>query len=278
MNILLAVLVMLAVALLAFVLLAVLSHYFAVEENPLQKTLRECLPGINCGSCGYKGCDDYAAALASGEAKPNLCVPGAQALADTLGELLGVTAEPFKDVVAFVACNGHHAAATEKAEYDGVLSCRAASMSFGGTKSCRFGCLGYGDCAVVCPNDAICTEDGIARVNTARCVGCGLCVGTCPKNLISLVAQNTTIVNMCHSKDPGAVARKACQNACIACRKCEKTCPHGAIKVVNNLAVIDYAKCTSCGACADVCPTGCLKTVFFPDLAEPAFEIAVNDG
>ena len=276
MNILLAVLVMLGVALAAFILLAVLSHYFSVEENPLQKQVRELLPGINCGSCGYKGCDDYAAALAQGEAKPNLCVPGAQALADELSGLLGVSSEPFKDVVAFVACNGHSGATSRKADYEGVASCQAASMVFGGTNSCRFGCLGFGDCANACPNNAICMDDGIARVNTARCVGCGLCVSKCPKSLISMVSQYTTTVVMCHNHDKGAIARKACQNACIACKKCEKTCPHDAIKVIDNLAQIDYTKCTSCGACIRECPTGCLKSVVFPDLTEPVYAPTTN--
>ena len=50
-------------------------------------------------------------------------------------------------------------------------------------------------------------------------------------------------------------------NACIGCKKCEKTCQHDAIKVIDNLAVIDYAKCEDCGECAMVCPTGRLKVV-----------------
>ena len=50
-------------------------------------------------------------------------------------------------------------------------------------------------------------------------------------------------------------------NACIGCKKCEKTCQHDAIKVIDNLAVIDYDKCNDCGECAAVCPTGRLKIV-----------------
>ncbi len=268
MDILIAFLVMVAVALIAGILIAVFSHFFAVAENPLKKQLRECLPGINCGACGYKGCDDYAEALAEGGVKPNLCIPGAQDVADEIGGILGVEAEPFKDVVAFVACNGHCEAASKKAEYEGVQTCAAASMLFGGDNACRFGCLGFGDCAAACPADAICMEEGIARINTARCLGCGICANTCPKGIISMLSQHAETVVMCSSKDKGGEARKACKNACIGCKKCEKTCPHGAITVQDNLAVIDYEKCVNCGSCVAVCPTGCLKTVFFPNLPE----------
>ena len=70
MEILIAFIAMLVIALIVGVLLLVCSHFFAVKENPLKKEIRECLPGINCGACGYKGCDDYAEALANGGVKP----------------------------------------------------------------------------------------------------------------------------------------------------------------------------------------------------------------
>ena len=73
-----------------------------------------------------------------------------------------------------------------------------------------------------------------------------------------MVPQNTKTAVFCQNKDKGADARKACKNACIACKKCEKECPVNAIKVVNNLATIDYSLCTGCGACADACPVHCL--------------------
>ncbi len=268
MNILIAFLVMLGVALTAGILITVFSHFFAVPENPKKAEIRECLPGINCGACGYKGCDDYAEALAEGGVAPNLCVPGAQSVADAIGDILGIEAEPFKDVVAFVSCNGNCDATFNTAEYEGVSTCYAASMIYGGTNSCRFGCLGFGDCANVCPADAICIADGIAHINTARCLGCGLCANTCPKKIINMIPQETKTVVMCSNKQKGADAKKACENACIACKKCEKTCPHGAITVKDNLAGIDYDKCTNCGACVKVCPTGCLKSVFLPDIPD----------
>lgn len=268
MDIVIAFLVVAAVALLLGVLLAVISHFFAVPEDPTQKQVRACLPGINCGACGYKGCDDYAAALAAGGVAPNLCIPGAQTVADEIGSILGVVAEPFEDVVAFVACNGNCEAAHKKAVYEGVESCKGAAMLYGGEGACTYGCLGRGDCAAACPANAICMIDGIAHVDTSRCLGCGLCTRVCPKGIIYMVPQETTQVVMCSNKDKGADARKACQNACIGCKKCEKTCPQNAINVVNNLAFIVYSKCIGCGACVEACPTQCLKTVFFPNLPE----------
>lgn len=267
-DILVALGVVAAIALLMGILLAVVTHFFGIEESKKVKEIRSCLPGINCGACGYKGCDDYAAALADGTAKPNLCVPGAEDTAKALGDILGVEIEAPKDVVAFVHCNGNCTVTSKKAEYDGISSCRAANMIYGGPEACRHGCMGYGDCAAACPAQAICIEDGIAHVNASRCIGCGLCASVCPKNVISMVPHNTGTVMMCNSKDKGAEARKACKNACISCKKCEKTCPNGAIKVENNLAVINYEKCTNCGTCVAGCPTGCLKNVFSSDIGE----------
>ena len=116
--------------------------------------------------------------------------------------------------------------------------------------------------------DAICLTDGIARVDTSRCIGCGLCTHTCPKQIISMLPQEASVAVMCSNTQKGADARRACSNACIACKKCEKACPSGAITVINNLAVVDYSKCTGCGLCASQCPTGCLKNVCFPNLPE----------
>lgn len=268
-DVLIALAVAAAVSLFLAILLALVSKFFAVNENETAKKVRECLPGINCGACGYKGCDDYAVALADGNAKPNLCVPGAETVAGEIGEILGIEVEVPKDVVAYVHCNGTCEVAGKKAVYVGIDSCKAAAAIYGGPDTCNYGCLGLGDCVRACPADAICTKDGIARVDTRRCLGCGLCEEACPKHVISLVPQETAVTVMCNNKDKGADARKACANACIGCKKCEKACPENAITVKDNLAKIDYDKCTGCGTCVAGCPTGCLKHTSFPDLEKP---------
>jgi len=267
-DILIAFGVVAGIALILGVMLALISRFFATKENEKLKAVRACLPGVNCGACGYKGCDDYASAVADGSAKPNLCVPGAETTARELGEVLGIEVETPEDFVAFVHCNGNCDATSKKADYTGIFSCKAATMIYGGPDACRFGCIGLGDCAAACPAGAICLKDGIAHIDTEKCLGCGLCQTICPKHIISMVPQETADVVMCSNTDKGADARKACKNACIGCKKCEKVCQSGAVVVENNLAKIDYEKCVGCGACADACPTGCMKRVFFPDIPD----------
>ncbi|MBQ5390486.1 MAG: RnfABCDGE type electron transport complex subunit B, partial [Clostridia bacterium] len=132
MSILTALFVVGAVGLIAAVLLTLAAHFMHVEEDETAKQIRECLPGANCGACGYTGCDSYAQALADGAAKPNLCVPGGADIAGKLSEVLGVAVEASEAKVAFVHCNGNCEAAPKKNVYDGLLSCKAASMLYGG--------------------------------------------------------------------------------------------------------------------------------------------------
>lgn len=260
-DVLTAVAVVAAISVLLGVLLALFIKFFGIEEDEKVKNIKGALPGANCGACGFKGCADYADALASGKAEPNLCVPGGAATATALEELLGVEVKGVGAKVAFVRCNGDATATSKKADYKGIKTCKACSMLYGGDGACAYGCLGCGDCAAVCPTDAICLDDGIAKVNKDLCIGCGACVRACPKGIISLAPAEATTFVLCSNKDKGADARKACKNACIACRKCEKICPEGAITVEGNLASVDYSKCTGCGACAEDCPTGAIKSI-----------------
>lgn len=249
-----------AIGLVCAIMLVVAAKFMSVPENETQKALRECLPGANCGACGYTGCDGYAEALCNGE-KTNLCIPGADATSQAISDVLGVAFVDTEEQVAAVRCCGDCNTALFKAEYDGIPTCRGAKMIYGGEKLCTFGCLGYGDCQAVCQYDAICMENGIAHIDPRRCTGCGMCAKTCPNKVIELRPLVKTTAVLCSNKEKGAVSRAKCSSACIACKKCEKTCPNGAITVVDNLANIDYSKCTDCGECVKACPVGCIKKV-----------------
>ena len=260
-DVLIAVGILFAVGIVCAVVLALASYYMSVPVDEKEVAIRDCLPGANCGACGYTGCDGYAAALAKGEAAPNLCIPGGTSAAEGIAKVLGVEATAMEKKVAYVHCNGTSEVTDTISDYDGFRSCAAMCLVCAGPNKCKFGCLGCGDCAKACPTEAICIKDGIARINPTKCIGCGKCVKTCPKNIISLVPASASVAVSCSSKDLGVATRKKCTNGCIACKKCERTCPYGAIKVVNNVATIDYSKCTGCGMCHDACPVKCIAAV-----------------
>ncbi|MBE6587601.1 MAG: 4Fe-4S dicluster domain-containing protein [Ruminococcaceae bacterium] len=256
-----AVIAVTAIGLLCAGVLVVAAIFMSVRENETEIKVRECLPGVNCGACGYSGCDAYAKALANEKnVKTNLCTPGGDKVSKMVSEVLGTEFEDTIEMVATVRCCGDCKTTEKKTDYAGVQTCAAAKMLHGGDGQCTYGCLGRGDCAEVCPHDAICMDNGIARVDARKCVGCGVCVKICPNHLIHMMPDVHRQVIACHNKQKGAVARKQCTNACIACGKCAKVCPEGAIKVENNLASIKYDKCVKCGKCAEVCPVGCIRT------------------
>lgn len=259
-NIITAALVVAGIGAVCAVVLVIAARFFAVEENEKAAAVRACLPGANCGACGYAGCDGYAAALADGsEERTNLCVPGAGETARNIANTLGVEFEDVASVCATVHCRGDCEHTAKMFEYVGISSCKAAKAFYGGDGKCTFGCIGLGDCASACPQKAICIENGIAHVNTRACIGCGICVRTCPQGLISLMPTASRVAVKCSNTERGALVRAKCTGGCIGCKKCEKSCPNGAITVKDNLARIDYSKCTSCGECARGCPVGCIE-------------------
>ena len=243
--------------------MAITGRLFAVKQDPTRDAVRDALPGANCGGCGFAGCDAYAQAVAEGNAEPNKCPVGGEQTAEVIGHIVGRTVEKVEDRVALVRCQGDTESCGIRFQYDGPKTCRAASLAAMGDKSCQFACLGYGDCAAVCPNDAISIVGGVARVDTKKCSGCGICARECPNGLIEIFPDVSRTVVTCSSTERGASAKNKCKNACIGCKKCEKACSAGAIRVIENLARIDYGKCTNCGECAKVCLAGCIRIADF---------------
>lgn len=255
--ILLAVLLVAGIGLIAGAGLAVASVLMAVPRDEKAEQIQEILPGANCGACGFSGCAGYAAAISKGEAALNLCAPGGNTVATEIAALLGTESAAVQKKAAVVHCMGTCAHTTDRMNYVGIQSCAAAVQLFGGAGSCKYGCLGFGDCAEVCDLQAISICDGIAHVNDALCGACGKCAKVCPKQLITMVPDPSAVVR-CANRDKGAVTRKACTAGCIGCMKCQKACEAGAITVTQNLATVDPAKCTGCGKCVSVCPQHCI--------------------
>ena len=72
-NVIYAVAVLFIMGIVFAILLGVAAKVFAVEVDERVPLVRECLPGANCGGCGFPGCDGLAAAIVEGRAPVNGC-------------------------------------------------------------------------------------------------------------------------------------------------------------------------------------------------------------
>ena len=240
-------------------LLSLASKFFAVKIDERVEKIRSCLPGANCGGCGYAGCDAYAAAVNEG-APVNLCNAGGQPVADQIASITGRDAGKVEEKKAFVYCSGG-GSGKFRYEFFGMESCIPASRVDGGPHVCSFACVGLGSCVKVCRFHAISVKNGVAVVDPDVCTGCGACAAECPKGIIGLVPVSQNVAVPCRSHMKGADTMRSCDLGCIGCKKCEKTCEHGAITVTDALASIDYEKCVSCGKCLAVCPRHLIRSI-----------------
>lgn len=273
-EIMIAVIVLGAIGLLSAVVLYVISHKFAVSEDPRLEKVAAVLPQANCGGCGYPGCSGFAAACVKaadgGSLEGKLCPVGGQPVMEKVASILGLAAEASAPKVAVVRCNGTCENRPRVAEFDGVQSCRVQNMTGMGETQCAYGCLGCGDCVAKCQFGALTMNPvtGLPEVDEDKCTACGACAKACPRGIIEIRLKGSKgrrMVVLCNNKDKGAVANKACKAACIGCGKCVKTCDKfEAITLVNNLAYIDAEKCKMCRKCEDACPKGAIKAFNFP--------------
>lgn len=234
------------------------SKKFRVQVDERVEKVRSCLAGANCGACGFPGCDGFAQAVVDGKAPVDGCAAGGSKTANAIAEIMGAEVTEKEPMVARVICQGECGVTRERYIYDGYQSCQMASQMAGGPKNCRFACVGLGDCVKVCKFDAIKIVHGLAVIDQNKCTACGSCANVCPRHVIQLKPQNSSVLVRCQNSDVGRLAREACMKACIGCMRCEKTCKYDAIHVVDGYARIDVDKCTRCGECAKVCVSKCI--------------------
>ncbi|MDQ0150987.1 RnfABCDGE type electron transport complex subunit B [Eubacterium multiforme] len=236
------------------------SKKFKVEVDERIPLIKDCLPGANCGGCGYAGCEALAQAIVDDNAPVNACTVGGEDAANNIAKIMGVTAEKKEPKKAFVKCAGSCDVAKKSANYYGIKGCKeAAIIPGGGNKACSYGCLGFGSCVEACQFDAISVIDGVAVVDPEKCTGCGACVKECPKNIIELKPISEKIRVQCSSKDKLKEVKLVCDTGCIGCGICQRNCPSEAIQLKDNLPVIDKDKCTLCMTCVEKCPVKIIK-------------------
>jgi carbon-monoxide dehydrogenase iron sulfur subunit len=74
-------------------------------------------------------------------------------------------------------------------------------------------CDQCGECAEVCPTEAIELQDGIYQINDDECIGCLACVEACPHGVMTI-------------KNKDDIPAK-----CILCGECASVCPREAIVI-----------------------------------------------
>jgi RnfABCDGE-type electron transport complex B subunit len=252
-----------------FASLLVLAHRkLHVDEDPRIEAANQMLPGTNCGACGYPGCLGLAEAIVDGSALPGKCTVMSEEERELLAGFLGVDAGAEEKVVARLACAGGTNVARNRAHYEGIHSCRGAALVAGGGKACFWGCLGLGDCELVCDPEAIVmNEHDMPVVIEDLCSACSDCVDACPKDLFSLHPVSHRLWVACKNLEHGDAVLDDCDVGCDACGRCAVDAPDGLIAMVDNLPVVDYSRNHDAREAIDRCPTGAI--VWFEPIKGP---------
>lgn len=240
-------------------MLVIANRKLYVYEDPRIDVVEGLLPHANCGACGYPGCRPFAEALVTGDALPGKCTVSSEEGREAVAEYLGVALGAEEKQVARLACAGGTNVARNRASYQGLETCGAASLVSGGGKGCFWGCLGFGDCETVCDFDAIhMDEHGLPVVDVDKCTACGDCVEVCPKDLFSLQPMNHHLWVACKNLEMGDEILEDCEVACTACGRCALDAPGELITMENNLPVINYSLNHHNMDPIQRCPTGAI--------------------
>lgn len=249
-----------AVGLIAGVAIFVVNRILPKEDESLQKAgeVKEFLPGADCGACGKPGCFAYAQAVSKStkvlEDNPCIILAKDEEATKQLADYLDIDlAGAGVGTKAVIHCTGDSPAI---GAYRGAPTCDAAVLVSAGAKECPYACVGFGDCAVVCPVDAITIdrEKQVAVVDWKECIGCGRCVQACPRKLIELVPADTPQYLGCNylaRKD--VVGRKKCPVGCLHCRICVRVSENDEV-VWNDATDLPRFDTTPAEAAIEKCP------------------------
>ncbi|MBR3375848.1 MAG: 4Fe-4S binding protein, partial [Firmicutes bacterium] len=181
-------------------------------------------------------------------------------IVDTLHDLTAL-----KSTVAFVKCSGD-GRTNYQLQQMGITSCdEAAKLDLKALNLCHTGCFGCGKCTEVCRYDAIHVENGIAKVDPDKCVGCKDCTFACPQHLITIVPYKGQKLVACSSEDDCETKAKVCGTGCLFCEDCKANCPNLAIYADGTHTVIDPEICEDCHVCQYVCPRNVIKETVVPE-------------
>jgi NADPH-dependent glutamate synthase beta subunit-like oxidoreductase len=253
--------VMLGLGTLCGVVLSVAARVFYVEQDPRVEKVEGCLSGANCGGCGFAGCSAAAVAVVEGRAKANVCIVGGAESAAKVAEIMGVSVGIGEPPTALNPCVGGNRAPV-KYIYDGIRSCRAQTMLFGGQRRCETGCLGHGDCVKACLFGAIeMGPDGYPVVDRDKCMGCGSCERACPRGLLEVKTPSERLLHFNQKDECLAPCRQTCPaeiNIPLYIAQIRKGDYEGAVNTIRDRNPL----LLSCGrVCPHPCETNCRRGI-----------------
>ncbi len=229
-----------------FVMAIVLSYIlgwadkaFHVEVDERVELIIDKLPAVNCGSCGYIGCNEYADAIVLASEVVNKCTVGGDSCTQAIAEIMGVDSETAIPMRAIVHCGAVYEQRLGRSKYDGENRCIAANLVTD-VQGCIYGCLGFGDCKRSCDYDAIKIVDGLSRIDYEKCIGCGACAKVCPRNIITITAftHKRMLAVECSNNDKSKEVTKVCTVGCLGCGACTRV--SDIFFLENNLSTIKY--------------------------------------
>jgi electron transport complex protein RnfB len=119
------------------------------------------LPQTQCQLCTYPSCQDYAEAVATGEATIAQCHPGGLPVLQAISAITGIDQAPYRKTVA--------------TQYKPPSRVRIDEDL----------CIGCTKCIQACPVDAIIgTSKAMHSIIPSECMGCDLCIPVCPVDCI----------------------------------------------------------------------------------------------
>lgn len=205
-----AILFMFFLGLSASTALAIAARLFHMEEDPRLEAVKSALPGLNCGRCGFAGCEGAAIAVLKKRAPVTVCVCGGIEVVRAVCRATGSESGYLEDRMPRVNCFGGNRDG-HRFYYDGANDCRAAFLLSGGPMDCKNACIGFGSCVSVCLFNAIrMDKDGVPEIDADKCRGCGQCEKVCPNNVIRLETLADRMLHLNETDECLAPCRQKC--------------------------------------------------------------------
>ena len=105
------------------------------------------------------------------------------------------------DKKALVLCSCNKKFQLNPISFKEQYTCFMVKDIHGSGTDCRYACIGLGDCAKICPQQAIDIINHTAVVSSL-CIGCGRCISVCPQKIITLVSKASMKMVICNNVNP----------------------------------------------------------------------------